>query len=211
MVDRITLTAAEVAFLMSTRAAVRPPLAAALGLTDADFTDAVCGAGLGSLLLRQLATPLQANHVDLAPPLAAVAEGLTNPVALVQIGLVANEGADGSILVDASPVRFLIAPRMFRCFDISGIDLTLDVREPLLQIADAFLRRYQPGVATFTVSTPAGDAGAASIAVTEDGSWQFLTGTGADEAVPEPTPVAGLDEAREQLRGALGRLMGVEV
>jgi hypothetical protein len=219
MVDRISLTAAEVAFLMSTRSTGTgdtgvPPTAAALGLTEADFTDAVCGAGLGSLLLRQLARPLQANQVDLATPLVAIAEGLTNPLSLVHIGLVAKEGADGSILVDAAPVRFLIAPRLFRCFDLSGVEQAIDIREPLLQIADAFVRQYQPSVATFSVPAPDGTAGTASIAVTEDGTWQVVVGVAgsadSDTDVPAPTTVAGQSEAFALLREELGRLLPVQ-
>jgi hypothetical protein len=195
MVDHISLTAAEIAFLMSTRSTVAPPLAATLGLNEADFTDAVYSAGLGSLLLRQLAIPLQTNEVDLAAPLAAIAEALTSPLTLVQISLVANEGAEGSILVESAPVRFLIAPRLFRCYDLSGLDQAVDVREPLVEIADAFLRQYQPAVATFAIATPAGPVGAASIAVGEDGTWQTASGQ------------AEADEARESLRAELGRIL----
>src|SRR3954464_12818472 len=131
--EQLSMTAAELAFLLASgdRLGQTPRL---LGLTDADRTDAVLSAGVGSLLLRHLAAPVDGNgsRLDLAPAVAAVAAGLHRPRGFVQVGLKGDAHADGGLLPDAERIRVLVAPRAYRCYDITPIAAETDVRDPLL-------------------------------------------------------------------------------
>jgi hypothetical protein len=53
----------------------------------------------------------------------------------VQVGLVADQTADGALLFESGIVRFLLAPRAYRCFDVTGVDPAVDRRDPLLDLA----------------------------------------------------------------------------
>ena len=152
---QLSMTAAELSFLLASggQPGEAPRL---LGLTDADRADAVLGAGLGSLLLRHLAAPVEGQKLELAPAVAAVAAGLHHPRAFVQVGLTARDHADGSLLFEAEMTRFLVAVRAYHCYDITPIGTDVDVREPLLAIADRFLHRHRPAVATFNTFVRAG-------------------------------------------------------
>jgi len=191
MTDRISLTAAELAFLLSVQAeAADSPSAALLGFGEADRTDAVLGAGLGSLLLRHLAAPTADQRVELAPAVAAVAEGLTRPRLCVQVGLVADQLTDGALLFEAGQVRFLLAPRAYRCYDVTGVDPALARRDVLIRLGVTFLERFRPGVASFTVATAADPATAwNTLAVAVDGTWTVGTGRAPD------APIEGLAAA----------------
>lgn len=205
MSDRISLTAAELAFLLSVSGgAAGSPGPRLLGLTAGERTDALVAAGVGSLLLRHLAAPVSEHQVELAPAVAAVAEGLARPRLTVQLGLVAAERADGGLLFDTGSVRFLVAPRAFRCFDVTGVDPALDRRDPLMELAHSFLQRHRPGVASFNVL--AGDrlAGWTTVTATADGTWTFVAGR--DEAAARSGLTA--DHAMEYLYEELGALAG---
>ncbi|HZN16626.1 MAG TPA: hypothetical protein VFB84_00250 [Micromonosporaceae bacterium] len=204
MSDLIGLTAAELAFVVWTRGSSIPPsVAKALGIGDADQTEAFRMAGLGSLLTRKLATPLPESRVDLAPALVAVAEGLVRPAATVQIGLIAQTAADGALLVESPLARFLVAPRRYRCFDVTGLDRSVEAPEPLLWIGAEFLRHYRPAVVTFTVTTyPDESTRAASMAVGADGTWSYLSG-----ADPAAAVLATEAECTAMLGAELSRLV----
>ena len=120
MTDRISLTAAELAFLLSVSGTSGSPAPDLLGFTDADRAEPVIAAGLGSLLLRHLVAPGTGQQVELAPELVAITEGLARPRVCVQVGLVADQTADGALMFESGIVRFLLAPRAYRCFDVTG-------------------------------------------------------------------------------------------
>jgi hypothetical protein len=201
MTDRISLTAAELAFLLSVSdGAAGSPVHRLLGFTDADRTDAVVAAGLGSLLLRHLAAPAHGQQVELGPAVTAVAEGLSRPRVCVQVGLMADRLADGALLFEAGSVRFILAPRAYRCYDVTGIDPTVDRRDPLLRLARAFLEQYRPAVASFTVLGVDPRLGPVTVAATDDGSWRFAAGR-------EERRGLAADDALSRLHDELGALV----
>lgn len=107
--------------------------------------------------------------------------------------------------------RFLVAARAYRCYDITPIGADVDVREPLLAIADRFLHRYRPAVATFNTSTvqavTRGTAPArATLASATDGSWRFVGSEGTDD---EATVVETFDEAAALMRDELAKMLPV--
>lgn len=153
MSDRITLTAAEISFLI---AAVDPTsrtrAADLVGLTQEERTEPVRAAGLASLTARGLAMPA-GEDVQVAGPVNAVATGLTQATTIVQLGLVAAnpERADGATIFANEAVRFLIAPRLNRCYDVTGLDRTRDLREPIMNLVQTFLAQHRPGVASLRI------------------------------------------------------------
>jgi hypothetical protein len=207
--EQLSLTAAELSFLLASggeRVGETPRL---LGLTDADRGDAVLSAGLGSLLLRHLAAPVDGSRLELAPAVAAVAAGLHRPRGFVQVGLTAEDHADGAVLIDAERIRILVAGRAYRCYDITPVAPDVDVREPLLAIADRFLHRHRPAVATFNASDAADFArGISPVRVTlstsAGGEWK-VTGKDGTE-----TTAADFEAAAVIMREELGRLLGLE-
>ncbi|MEV0567854.1 hypothetical protein [Dactylosporangium sp. NPDC050588] len=208
--EQLSMTAAELSFLLASggQPGEAPRL---LGLTDADRADAVLSAGLGSLLLRHLAAPVDGQKLEMAPAVAAVAAGLHRPRAFVQVGLTAEDHADGALLFEAEMTRFLVAARAYRCYDITPIGADVDVREPLLGIADRFLHRHRPAVATFNTSTvqdvARGNAPArATLASATDGTWRFVGSDGTDEAA---TVVDSFDEAAALMRDELAKMLPV--
>jgi hypothetical protein len=153
MTDQITLTAAEISFLIAAVDPASQTVAADLvGLTPEERTGPVKAAGLASLTARGLAAPAGEN-VHLAGPAAAVATGLTQATMIIQLGLVAAnpERADGTMIFANETVRFLIAPRLNRCYDITGLDRTRDLREPILHVVQTFLAQHRPGVASLRI------------------------------------------------------------
>jgi len=203
--EQLSMTAAELSFLLASgdRPGEAPRL---LGLTDADRADAVLSAGLGSLLLRHLAAPVEGSRLELAPAVAAVAAGLHRLRAFVQIGLTADDHADGALLFDAERIRFLVGARAYRCYDITPIGADVDVREPLLAVADRFLHRHRPAFATFSASSAAGFArgvqpARATLASSVDGTWRF---TGVDETA---SVVDTFDAAAALMRDELSRML----
>lgn len=205
MTDRISLTAAELAFLLSAHADESPsPAGRLLGFGAQDRTDAVLGAGLGSLLLRHLAAPTADQRVELTPAVAAVANGLAKPWLCVQVGLVADQLTDGALLFESDAVRFLLAPRAYRCFDVTGVDQSVDRRDVLIRLGGSFLERYGPGVASFTVPTaPDPDSAWVTVALAADGTWTVATGRAPD------APIEGLaaGDALARLSAELGGLL----
>jgi len=202
--DRISLTAAELAFLLSVAdGAADSPAPGLLGFTEADRATSVIAAGLGSLLLRHLAAPEAGQQVELAPVVAAVAEGLARPEVCMQMGLLAGGLADGALLFEAGPIRFTLAPRAYRCFDVTELAPAQDRRDALLPLAHGFLVRYGPGLASFRVAGEDPRTCWATVESTVDGSWTF-------EAGRYPGAATGLsgDDAFGRLRLELGELTG---
>ncbi|MER7007047.1 hypothetical protein ABT297_28965 [Dactylosporangium sp. NPDC000555] len=205
--EQLSMTAAELSFLLASgdRPGETPRL---LGLTDADRTDAVLSAGVGSLLLRHLAVPVDGNRLELAPAVAAVAAGLHRPRGFVQVGLTADDHADGALLLDAERIRVLVAARAYRCYDVSPLAPGADAREPLLAVADRFLHRHRPALATFTAS-PAADfaLGAqparATLSSSADGTWRVVTSDGTE------TTAEDFDAAAAVMRDELGRMLSM--
>jgi hypothetical protein len=203
MTDRISLTAAELAFLLSVSGTTGSPSPDLLGFTDADRTEPMIAAGLGSLLLRHLVAPGTGQRVELAPELVAVTEGLARPRICVQVGLVADRTADGALLFESGVVRFLLAPRAYRCFDVTGIDPAVDRRDPLLQLARPFLDTHRPAVASFTAHSAQVQNAWVTASAEADGRWSFVPGSEPDSARSDLTA----DEAMEYVRNELGSLL----
>jgi hypothetical protein len=208
MTDRISLTAAELAFLISVSGdADTSPAPRLLGFTAADRTEAVTAAGLGSLLLRHLVAPRPGQRVELAPALVAVAEGLARPRTCIQVSLVADRAADGALLFESAAARFLLAPRAYRCFDVTGVDPGVDRRDPLLMLAHAFLDTNRPGMASVNVLTDDPRNAWATVTVAEDDRWTFVAGR-----APEATLGGlGADEALNRMYDELGALAPAEL
>jgi hypothetical protein len=202
MTDRISLTAAELAFLLSVPGTGGSPTPTLLGFTAADRTEPVVAAGLGSLLLRHLVAPGAAQQVELSPPLVRLATGLASPQVCIQVSLVADQRADGALLFESEAVRFLLAPRAFRCFDVTGVDPAADRRDALLLIAYDFLDRHRPGIASFNVWSADPRTTWATVTVDGDDRWTFAAGRESEVSV------AGLsaDEAYARLYVELGAL-----
>jgi hypothetical protein len=203
MTDSISLTSAELAFLLSVSGTTGSPAPDLLGFTDADRTDSVIAAGLGSLLLRHLVAPGAGQQVELAPELVAVTEGLARPRICVQVGLVADQIADGALLFESGIVRFLLAPRAYRCFDVTGVDPAVDRRDPLLDLARPFLEKHRPAVASFTAHSAQVSNGWVTVSSGADGRWSFVPGSDEDAALSGLTA----DEAMERVRVELGNLL----
>ena len=203
MTDRISLTAAELAFLLSVSGTSGSPASDLLGFTDADRAEPVIAAGLGSLLLRHLVAPGTGQQVELAPELVAITEGLARPRVCVQVGLVADQTADGALLFESGIVRFLLAPRAYRCFDVTGVDPVVDRREPLLQLARPFLDAHRPAVASFTAHSAQVQNAWVTVSAEADNRWSFVSGGDPDGARSNLTA----DEAMEHVREELGTLL----
>jgi hypothetical protein len=193
-------TAAELSFLLAS--GDRPgEISRLLGLTDADRADAVLSAGLGSLLLRHLAAPVEGNRLELAPAVAAIAAGLHRSRGFVQVGLTADDHADGALLLDAERIRVMVAGRAYRCYDVTPI--AADACDPLLAAADRFLHRHRPAVATFTAADLEGAAQAtrATLSSAVDGTWRVVGRDGTETAAEDFDAAAAL--MREELAGML--------
>lgn len=110
------------------------------------------------------------------------------------------------LLAGGDRIRFLVGARAYRCYDITPIGADVDVREPLLAVADRFLHRHRPAVATFNASGAAGFArgvqpARAALASSVDGTWRF-TAVDETESVMET-----FDEAAELMREELSRML----
>lgn len=206
MTDSISLTSAELAFLLSVSGTTGSPAYDLLGFTEADRAEPVIAAGLGSLLLRHLAAPAApgaGTQVELAPELVAVTEGLARPRVCVQVGLVADQSADGALMFESGLVRFLLAPRAYRCFDVTGVDPAVDRREPLFDLAGPFLEIHRPAVASFTIHSSHASTVWVTVSSGPDGRWSLVRGSDPDAAQTG----LGADEAIDRLRTELGNLM----
>ncbi|GAA2380066.1 hypothetical protein [Dactylosporangium salmoneum] len=203
--DQLSMTAAELSFLLASgdRQGQTPRL---LGLGDADRTDAVLSAGLGSLLLRHLAAPVDGSRLEMAPAVAAVAAGLHRPRGFVQLGLTADDHADGALLIAAEQIRMLVAARAYRCYDVTPLAPEADARDALLAVADKFLHRHRPAIATFAATSAADfergvQPGRATLSSAADGTWRVVTRDGAE------TTAEDFDAAATVLREELARMM----
>jgi hypothetical protein len=209
MPDRLTLTGAELALLLSTEPTpVAAPLLAVLGITPEDTGDAAARAALGALLLRGLATP-DPDRIRFDPAVAAVAEGLMAPRYWIEIGLVADDTADGAVLVEGPGERFLLSPRPFHTFDIVGVDPAASVTGPtgpICTVVQRFLTTYQPAVASVRVTVPGrstGDddtSGFVTAVTAAPGEWAVRT---SDAQHPDLTEEAGLSHLAEALAARL--------
>jgi hypothetical protein len=201
--DSISLTSAELAFLLSVSGTTGTPAYELLGFTDADRAEPVIAAGLGSLLLRHLAAPGAGTQVELAPELVAVTEGLARPRVCVQVGLVAEQLADGALMFESGLVRFMLAPRAYRCFDVTGVDPAVDRRDPLLELARPFLEAHTPAVASFTVHSAHASTVWLTVSSGPRGQWSFVPGSDPDSALSD----LDADEAMERVRVELGGVL----
>ena len=209
MTDSISLTSAELAFLLSVSGITGSPAPELLGFTDADRTDPVIAAGLGSLLLRHLVAPGTGQKVELAPELVAVTEGLARPRICVQVGLVADQTADGALLFESGIVRFLLAPRAYRCFDVTGVDPAVDRRDPLLDLARPFLEALRPAVASFTAHSAQVQNAWVRVSSDPDGRWSLVSGSSPEAAVSGLTADGAMDRVRTELGELLPELSPV--
>ncbi|WP_433203427.1 hypothetical protein ACQP00_34105 [Dactylosporangium sp. CS-047395] len=209
--EQLSMTAAELSFLLASgdKQGQTPRL---LGLTEADRADAVLSAGVGSLLLRHLAAPADGSgsRLDLAPAIAAVAAGLREVRGFVQVGLTAEDHADGVLLLHAERIRVMVAARAYRTYDLSPIPADSDAREALLSVADRFLHRHRPAVATFTAASAADfERGIpqpkATLSSKADGTWLVVTRDGAE------TKADDFDAAATLMRDELGKMMPTPV
>ncbi len=206
MSDQLTLTGAELALLLSNEPVpVATPLLRVLGITAEDTGDAVGRAALGALILRGLATP-GPDRIRFDPAVAAVAEGLMSPRYWIEIGLVAEDTADGAVLVEGPGERFLLTPRPFHTFDILGVDPAVSVSGPagpVCTVIQRFLATYQPAVASLRVIIPGQDTGPDNTAAfvtavaAAPGEWAVRTADSEYPALTEPAGLTHLSAALE--------------
>ncbi|MBB5874078.1 hypothetical protein F4553_007512 [Allocatelliglobosispora scoriae] len=164
--DRVSFTAAELSYLIASSPATTPlggRAAQVIGLTDAERGEAAISAGFSSLIVRGLAVS-DGERVTYAPATGAVSEAVTKASVCVQLGLISADKSDGAVLFDSGRARLLVTPRKHRCFDVTGMNRTLDVGGQLLAVARQFLERNRPGVVSFAVDTTGSG-------VTEDIGW----------------------------------------
>ncbi|MBT8227640.1 MAG: hypothetical protein HKP61_10835 [Dactylosporangium sp.] len=215
---QLSLTAAEIALLLpGSGAETRPatPVTRALGLTDAELVEPALQSALGSLLIRGLATP-DGERIRHNPAVAAVAVGIGRPRFWIQLGLVSERGSDGAVLFDAGGARFLVMPRAFRCFDIVGLDLTADVRDPVVELVRRFLTDRRPAVASMKIEVPvdatssegadipvAADARWVTVAMADDGRWTCAAGCDPDNATVGLAEDEAIGRLRTELAAAL--------
>jgi hypothetical protein len=180
MTIQLSLTAAELAFMLGAQdPQLTSPAWRLLGL-QAEGAPAVRAAGLASLLVRGLAVT-DRDQVQLAPDAGAVLDGLASPRVWAEIGVVSGEQQDGSLLFESAAARYLIAPRAHQTFLVTGLDREVPLAEPLLTIVQSFLERQRPAVTTVIVQT-AGSAAAGTgsrafvLAIGAGGEWSWGTG-----------------------------------
>ena len=196
MTTVISLTAGEIGLLLRESGAQDAPVSEVLGISEDEHGETVTAASLSSLLLRGLAeTAGGALHFGEA--LAAVAEGLADPVYWVEIGLVAAGTANGAVLVEGPGERFVVTPRGHRCFDLTGIDRTVPVDEPVTAVVRAFLTRFQPASASLRVTVPGLDAPFPWVTVSgaAQSGWTVATAGGAEAGLSEVDAIACLRTA----------------
>ncbi len=178
MAEALRLTAAEIVFLLSTldaEAASKAPVL--FGFADSERTDAVAVSGLGSLVLRGLASA-DAERVQLTPDVAAIGAGLVHATDVVQIGLLAKGRSDAAIMFCTPSTRFLVTPLRHRCFQVTGLDAAKPMIEPLLHLTREFLTEEQPGVVSVVfgaAATPEQAKALHSVIVSADsqGRWSL--------------------------------------
>lgn len=193
---RITLTAAELTYLISL--AGTSSVAAMIGLTSEDATEAMHVQGRASLAVRGLLVT-EGTELLLGPAVTAIATGLTSPRVTVQIGLIAAGTADSAMFLDAGEVRLLIEARMMRTYQFTGLETVTPMDVQILAVVDAFLDVNRPGVAVAETTRFGGASDGRTtkggIAVTAEGAWSFIPDPSGDAV----TPVADADQARELL------------
>jgi hypothetical protein len=203
MTSTISLTAAEVALLLREAGAEGAPVSAVLGISDEEHGETVTAAALSSLLLRGLAVTI-GGRLRFGDALAAVAEGLADPLYWVEIGLVAWDTANGAVLVEGPGERFLVTPRGHRCFDLTGIDRAVPVEDPVAEVVRSFLTRFQPASASLRVTVPGLATPFPWVTVSGAGhaGWTVATAGGAAAGLSE-------EDALRRLRAAFTDLVPV--
>lgn len=165
MTDRLSLTTAEIEYVLSVadpdgtsparrllaRLGVAPGGEAVDDPAATQPSQDLLDAGAGSLALRGYIIP--GTPITLSPAVSAVAQALAHPRAAVEIGLVADDAADGALFIDAGVNRLVVAPRAFRCFEITSLETSDPLASQLGNIAEAFLAQHQPGVAAVVAHT----------------------------------------------------------
>jgi hypothetical protein len=200
MTDQISLTAAELAFLLSVGdTAGDSPAAGLFGFTPDDRTDMMLGAGLGSLLLRHLAVPADDQQIQLGPVVAAIAQGIGRPEVCVQVGMSAEGGTDGVVLFEAGQVRFVVARRAYRCFDIAALDAATDRHEALVELAREFVERHGGGSAAFSTVRRDRWEDHGTVTLSKEGQWAFAPAGDPLAAVYGPTAEDAFDRLRASL------------
>jgi len=116
---------------------------------------------------------------------------------------VADQTADGALLFESGLVRFLLAPRAYRCFDVTGVDPAVDRRDPLLDLARPFLEAHRPAVASFTAHSTQVQNAWVTVSSGVDGRWSSVCGRAPDSALTGLTA----DEAMDRVRTELGELL----
>jgi hypothetical protein len=111
------------------------------------------------------------------------------------------------VLFEADPVRFLLAPRAYRCFDVIGVDPTTDRRDALVLLAGDFLDRHHPAVASVNVLSADPDTTWARVRTDADGGWSFQSGRAPEVTVDGLVP----DDALGRLYDELDLLMPAAV
>ena len=183
MTDRISLTAAELAFLLSVSGTTGSP--------------APGSARLHRRRPHRAGDRRRAGVAAAAPPGRARApasrsswrrnwsrspRGWPGRGSACRSGCVADRTADGALLFESGIVRFLLAPRAYRCFDVTGVDPAVDRRDPLLQLARPFLDAHRPAVASFTAHSAQVQNAWVTVSAGADGRWSFVPGSEPDAA-----------------------------
>jgi hypothetical protein len=196
MTTTLTVTAAEIALLLREAGPDAADVRAVIGIVPDEQTDAVASAALGSLLLRDLASA-DDGRLRLAPPLAAVAEGLAEAAYWIEMGLVATDIADGAVILEGPSERLLVTPRAFRCFEISGIERSVPAGVPVADIARTFLTRFKPGVVSMRCTIRGAGPGDAWVSVAADtNGWTVASPNHTGDHLTED---AALDRCRHAL------------
>lgn len=172
--DPLSLSAAELSWLLDSAGPVNPDAAKALGLTAADLTTAVQSAGFSSLTLRGLVRS-DGTVADVAPAVAAVAHGIADATVVVEVGLASGDTADGAIIFSSDDLRLLVAPRGFGCYDVLGLDADEDLAAPLAALAVAFLPEHAPAIAAFVLH---GEGKPQTFTLTQGEDWAFVAANG---------------------------------
>jgi len=137
--ERVALTTAEIAFLLSIKDGVGPQRARArLRLTGEDQGAAVVRGGLSSLVVRGMAVG-DSTNVTLTGPLATVLRGLVEPIMWVEISALTGEAVDAAHLYVHANGMFLLSPRAYGTFVVQGVRRGVAPIELLADIARSVL------------------------------------------------------------------------
>jgi hypothetical protein len=192
MSSQLTVTAAELAFMLTARDPEhRSPAWRLLNLTEEECAAPVVATGLSSLVARGLAVASDEQFL-LAPDAGAVAQGIGAPRLWAQLGLVSDQVRDGSLLFEEGTTRFLLGPRRQRCFEVIGLDRAAPLEDVVLLTVQSFREQHRPAVATVLVETVESDAAGVgsrsfSLGVSQVGAWNWATGPEQEEVLADIT------------------------